>query len=81
MTPFGEYLAQLRRERGLPQKTIAYTIGVNPGYVSAIERAYKGGFTPLCRTPLSHRKWLKNSAYEQQTGQSHLNRPFPTILN
>lgn len=38
MTPFGEYLEQLRRNRSLQQKQMADIMGINPCYVSALEK-------------------------------------------
>jgi len=42
MTPFGEYLEQLRRSRYLQQKQLADIMGINPCYVSALEKGRKG---------------------------------------
>lgn len=42
MTPFGRYLSQLRRERGLQQQRLADEIGVNSGYLSNLENGRKG---------------------------------------
>lgn len=41
-TPFGEYLEQIRRRNNLQQKQIAHIMGINPCYVSSIERGRKG---------------------------------------
>lgn len=38
MTPFGEYLEHLRRSRSLQQKQMADIMGINPCYVSALEK-------------------------------------------
>jgi len=37
MTPFGERLRELRRERGISQKKMAEDIGVSAAYLSALE--------------------------------------------
>lgn len=42
MTPFGTYLEHLRRKRRIQQKQLADLIGINPCYVSALERGRKG---------------------------------------
>lgn len=42
MTPFGEYLEHLRRSRYLQQKQLADVMGINPCYVSALEKGRKG---------------------------------------
>lgn len=42
MTPFGEFLEQLRRSRYLQQKQLADIMGINPCYVSALEKGRKG---------------------------------------
>ena len=42
MTPLGERLRALRRERGLSQKEMAAAIGVSPAYLSALEHGRRG---------------------------------------
>lgn len=42
MTPFGEFLEQLRRSRHLQQKQMADLMGINPCYVSTMEKGRKG---------------------------------------
>lgn len=42
MTPFGEFLEQIRRQRHLQQKQMADVMGINPCYVSALEKGRKG---------------------------------------
>lgn len=42
MTPFGRYIEQLRRDRGLQQQQLAAEIGVNSCYLSNIENGRKG---------------------------------------
>lgn len=42
MTPFGEFLEQLRRSRHLQQKQMADVMGINPCYVSTMEKGRKG---------------------------------------
>lgn len=42
MTPFGEALQSLRRERGVTQKQMAAALGVSPAYLSALEHGHKG---------------------------------------
>ncbi|MDN2566413.1 helix-turn-helix domain-containing protein [Aquibium sp. A9E412] len=37
MTPFGERVRQLRRERGISQQAMAEALGVSAGYLSALE--------------------------------------------
>jgi transcriptional regulator with XRE-family HTH domain len=37
MTPLGQKMRALRRERGVSQKTMAASIGVSPAYLSALE--------------------------------------------
>jgi len=41
MNPFAEYLERLRRSRNLQQKQLADIMGINPCYVSAIEKGRK----------------------------------------
>lgn len=41
MTPFGEYIKQLRISRGLQQNQIALAVGISPCYYSAIESGSK----------------------------------------
>ncbi|MBL8583691.1 MAG: helix-turn-helix transcriptional regulator [Rhizobiaceae bacterium] len=42
MTPFGQRLRELRRERGLTQRDMAAAIGVTPAYLSALEHGHRG---------------------------------------
>jgi transcriptional regulator with XRE-family HTH domain len=42
MTPFGERVRQLRRERGLMLKDMAAHLGVSSAYLSALERGERG---------------------------------------
>ncbi|MCO6391012.1 helix-turn-helix domain-containing protein [Aliihoeflea aestuarii] len=42
MTPFGEKLRQMRRERGVAQKDMAAAIGVSAAYLSALEHGRRG---------------------------------------
>lgn len=42
MTPIGSFLESVRRARGLQQTELANLLGINPSYISAIERGKKG---------------------------------------
>jgi len=42
MTPFGQRLRLLRRERGESQRELAKALGVTPAYLSALERGHRG---------------------------------------
>lgn len=42
MSPFALLLRQLRLSRGLKQKDLAYQLGYEPSYLSALERSEKG---------------------------------------
>ncbi len=42
MTPFGQAIRDMRRKRGISQKTMAAAIGVTPAYVSALEHGHRG---------------------------------------
>jgi transcriptional regulator with XRE-family HTH domain len=42
MTPFGQKVRDLRRERGIPQKAMAQALGVSPAYLSALEHGHRG---------------------------------------
>src|SRR5687768_4485645 len=42
MTPFGERVRRLRRERGLLLKDMAAHLGVSSAYLSALERGERG---------------------------------------
>lgn len=42
MTPFGERLRELRREKDVSQKEMAAALGVSPAYLSALEHGRKG---------------------------------------
>lgn len=42
MTPFGDKLRRLRREKGVSQKEMAASIGVSAAYLSAMEHGHRG---------------------------------------
>ena len=42
MTPFGDRMRKLRRERGVTLKAMAEAIGVSPAYLSALEHGKRG---------------------------------------
>lgn len=42
MTPLGEKLRQLRRQRGVTQKEMAAALGVSAAYLSALEHGHRG---------------------------------------
>ncbi|TAM94806.1 MAG: XRE family transcriptional regulator [Rhizobiaceae bacterium] len=42
MTPFGERIRALRRERGILQRDMAKALGVSPAYLSALEHGHRG---------------------------------------
>lgn len=42
MTPFGERLRALRRQKGVSQKDMATDIGVSAAYLSALEHGHRG---------------------------------------
>ncbi|PWK63428.1 helix-turn-helix domain-containing protein [Aminobacter sp. AP02] len=42
MTPLGERIRELRRERGVSQKDMAASMGVSAAYLSALEHGHRG---------------------------------------
>ncbi|MDH6269331.1 transcriptional regulator with XRE-family HTH domain [Rhizobium sp. SG_E_25_P2] len=42
MTPFGEAVRRLRRQRGVSQKQMAAALSVTPAYLSALENGHRG---------------------------------------
>lgn len=42
MTPFGEKIRELRREKGVTQREMAAAIGVSAAYLSALEHGRRG---------------------------------------
>lgn len=42
MTPFGDKVRQLRRERGITLKAMAAALGCSPAYLSALEHGKRG---------------------------------------
>jgi transcriptional regulator with XRE-family HTH domain len=51
MTPFGEAIRKIRKQRGITQKAMAVALGVSPAYLSALESGKRGkpGFDFLQR--------------------------------
>jgi len=42
MSPFARFLKQVRGQRGFRQKELAFRLGYEPSYISALERGEKG---------------------------------------
>ncbi len=42
MTPFGQAMRELRRQKGITQRALAEAIGVTPAYLSALEHGKRG---------------------------------------
>ena len=42
MTPFGEKVRELRKERGINQKQMAKKLAISPAYLSALEHGHRG---------------------------------------
>ena len=42
MTPFGEKIRQLRKDKGINQKQMAADLGVSAAYLSALEHGHRG---------------------------------------
>lgn len=42
MTPFGEKVRELRKERGISQKLMAKKLAISPAYLSALEHGHRG---------------------------------------
>ncbi|MFL0798003.1 MAG: helix-turn-helix domain-containing protein [Cellvibrionaceae bacterium] len=65
MTPFGNFLEQIRRSRRLQQNDLAARIDVNPCYISSLERGRKGPPSPELLQKLSATLKLSSSEAEQ----------------
>ena len=50
MTPFGQRLRELRRQRGIAQKDMAAALGVSAAYLSALEHGHRGQPRAMTRT-------------------------------
>jgi transcriptional regulator with XRE-family HTH domain len=65
MTPLGEKLRDLRRERGVSQKDMAAAIGVSPAYLSALEHGRRGAPTwPLLQKIIGYFNVIWDDAEE-----------------
>ncbi len=42
MTPFGEKVRELRKNRGISQKEMAAKLAISPAYLSALEHGHRG---------------------------------------
>ncbi|MBL4602675.1 MAG: helix-turn-helix transcriptional regulator [Emcibacteraceae bacterium] len=42
MTPFGEKVRELRKEKGISQKLMAKKLAISPAYLSALEHGHRG---------------------------------------
>ncbi|EFL89726.1 helix-turn-helix domain-containing protein [Ahrensia sp. R2A130] len=74
MTPFGEYLRRLRRERGVTQQDMAEAIGVSQAYLSALEHGKRGQPSwPLLQSITGYFNiiWDEAEALQQAAALSH----------
>lgn len=74
MTPFGERMRQLRREKGVTQKEMAAALGVSAAYLSALEGGHRGAPSwPLLQKIIGYFNVIWDDAEELMAlaGSSH----------
>ncbi|MBL4801927.1 MAG: helix-turn-helix transcriptional regulator [Emcibacter sp.] len=74
MTPFGQKIRQLRKDKGINQKQMAADLGVSPAYLSALEHGHRGAPTwAMVQRVISyfHLIWDDAEEIEQLARQSH----------
>lgn len=79
MTPFGEKLRALRREKGVTAKRMAADLALSPAYLSALEHGRRGRPTPnLVRQIVAYFE-LDWDAAEALEAAARLSHPRVTI--
>jgi transcriptional regulator with XRE-family HTH domain len=79
MTPFGQKIRDLRRERGLSQKDMAEAIGVSAAYLSALEHGKRGAPTwPMIQKIIGYFNIIWDDA-EELTRLAETSHPRVTI--
>lgn len=84
MTPFGHHLEIVRRRRGLSQSQLAADVGIQSGYICAMEKGHKGPASKKVIDKIIN--VLKLSATEQTqlwffVTQSKLTRRIPASIS
>lgn len=75
MTPFGEKLRALRREKGVTLKQMAGALELSPAYLSALEHGHRGRPTPALVVQICEYFHLIWDDYEEMHRLARLSHP------
>lgn len=75
MTPFGEKLRALRREKGVTLKQMAGALELSPAYLSALEHGHRGRPTPALIVQICEYFHLIWDDYEEMHRLARLSHP------
>jgi transcriptional regulator with XRE-family HTH domain len=75
MTPFGEKIRELRRQRGVTLKQLAGALELSPAYLSALEHGHRGLPTPAFIVQICEYFHLIWDDYEEMHRLARLSHP------
>src|SRR5882757_7627733 len=75
MTPFGEKIRELRRQRGVTLKQLAGALELSPAYLSALEHGHRGLPTPAFIVQICEYFNLIWDDYEEMHRLARLSHP------
>src|SRR4051812_17685307 len=75
MTPFGEKVRELRRQRGVTLKQLAGALELSPAYLSALEHGHRGRHTPAFIVQICEYFHLIWDDYEEMHRLARLSHP------
>jgi transcriptional regulator with XRE-family HTH domain len=75
MTPFGEKIRELRRQRGVTLKQMAGVLELSPAYLSALEHGHRGLPTPAFVVQICEYFHLIWDDYEEMHRLARLSHP------
>jgi transcriptional regulator with XRE-family HTH domain len=75
MTPFGEKVRELRRQRGVTLKQLAGALELSPAYLSALEHGHRGRPTPAFIVQICEYFHLIWDDYEEMHRLARLSHP------
>ena len=79
MTPLGQKMRELRRQRGVTLKQLAGALEISPAYLSALEHGHRGRPTPALLVQICEYFHLIWDDYEEMHRLARLSHPRVTV--
>lgn len=79
MTPLGQKMRELRRQRGVTLKQLAGALEISPAYLSALEHGHRGRPTPALLVQICEYFHLIWDDYEEMHRLARLSHPRITV--